>query len=100
MIEALSKVLHIQHYEEREQLLISLLDSSRHELETVCKDLSDSFIHCYKQCDTGKEKYGRFQVKWHELCSTFLCVDETQEQPVLSLSLWQSITFKKGSETL
>ena len=31
-----------------------------------------TFVHLYRQCSTGKEKFMRFQLEWHKHCSVFL----------------------------
>ena len=72
VVEKLSREPHMEYYPEREQLLASLLDSSYEELVTICAKLSDMFVCTYITCDTGREKYGRFQVEWHKCCSKFL----------------------------
>ena len=72
VVKCLSEELHMQHYPEREQLMISILDSSKEDMERICAGLADTFIELYIKCDKGKEKYGRFQVEWHQSCSKFL----------------------------
>lgn len=66
VVKRLSEELHMQHYPEREELMISILDSSKEDMERICADLADTFIELYMKCDKGKEKYGRFQVEWHQ----------------------------------
>ena len=73
VVKHLSEELHMQHYPEREQLMISILDSSKEDMERICAGLANTFIELYVKCDKGKEKYyGRFQVEWHQSCSKFL----------------------------
>ena len=72
VVKRLSEELHMQHHPEREQLMISILDSSKEDMERICAGLADTLIELYMKCDKGKEKYGRFQVEWHQSCSKFL----------------------------
>ena len=78
VVKHLSEELHMQHYPEREELMISILDSSKEDMERICAGLADTFIELYIKCDKGKEKYGRFQVEWHQSCSRFL-LDNSEE---------------------
>ena len=98
VIKHLAEQLHMQHYPEREELLVSLLDSSEEEMERICAGLASMFIELYTKCDSGKEKYGRFQVEWHKSCAKFL-LDTTEtydsESDLCSLpppSLWLFLT--------
>lgn len=63
VVKYLSEELHMQHYPEREELMISILDSSKEDMERICADLAHTFTELYIKCDKGKEKYGRFQVE-------------------------------------
>lgn len=95
VVKHLSEELHMQHYPEREELLIALLDSSRDDLERICAGLADIFIDLYKKCDKGKEKYGRLQVEWHKSCSRFLMdnIEEDEEESHMCLPrLWLLLT--------
>ena len=58
VVNDLSTKVHMHHYQEREELMISLVDSSGEELKTICTGLAKSFIELYAKCDKGKEKYG------------------------------------------
>ena len=44
-----------QHYPEREELMISILDSSKEDMERICAGLADTFIELYIKYDKGKE---------------------------------------------
>ena len=68
VVKQVPQELHMQHYPERAELLASLLDSCEEDLEKMCTSLAASFIELYNECS----KYGRFQLKWHSYCSTFL----------------------------
>ena len=97
VVNDLSTKMHMHHYQEREELMISLVDSSGEELKTICTGLAKSFIELYAKCDKGKEKYGRFQVEWHQSCSKFLLPIVEQKHVRLSDSpapeqLWLAIT--------
>ena len=98
VVKLLSKEGHMQHYPERCELLTSLLDSSADELQRICAGLAESFIDLYAKCSIGKEKYGRFQVEWHQYCSNFLLdpADDAADKlgaPALPLpKLWLSMT--------
>lgn len=72
VVRQVPEELHMQHYPERAELLASLFDSCGEDLENICTSLAASFIKLYLECSTGREKYGRFQVKWHSFCSKFL----------------------------
>ena len=76
VVNDLSTKMHMHHYQEREELMILLVDSSGEELKTICTGPAKSFIELYAKCDIGKEKYDRFQVKWHESCSKFAIVEQ------------------------
>ena len=39
---------------------------------TLVKGLTELFIRVYKSCQTGKDKYCRFQLEWHRQCSLLL----------------------------
>lgn len=47
----------------------------------------------YKPCDTGKEKYTRFVLQWHQHCSVFLMEPtDKQELEDSSLRIWLRLT--------
>ena len=93
VVKKLSEESHMQFYPEREQLLSSLLDSSGEEMAAICAGLADNFVCVYLNCDKGKEKYARFQVRWHQSCSKFLLpVDEHTTPSTISppIQLWHT----------
>ena len=97
VVNHLSEELHMQHYPEREELIMSLLDSSKEDMERICGGLAETFIELYMKCDKGKEKYGRFQVEWYQSCSRFLVdySDKDDQCDVCLLSppkLWLLLT--------
>ena len=98
VIQKLSAEQHIQEYPEREELLISLIDSSWGEMEAICTSLRESFIDLYRNCKHGREKYGRFQVHWHQYCSKFLhrkaCESDSMQTLWLSLTSCTSETVR------
>ena len=80
----LSEELHMQHYPEREELLTSLIDSSRDDMERIGAGLANTFVELNIKCNKGKEKYGRFQVEWHQSISLQVFIRYKQgriEQP-------------------
>ena len=38
-------------------------------MSTLVKSPTELFIRVYKSCQTGKDKYCRFQLEWHKQCS-------------------------------
>ena len=55
----------MQHYPEREQLLVSILNSSCYdEVVTICAALANIFMCTCMKCDIGQEKYAYFL--WHK----------------------------------
>ena len=95
VVTQLSNELHMRHYCEREELFTSLLDSSTEELKSICSSLAATFVEIYRKCEKGKEKYGRFQVEWHQSCSIFMLDGSTSEaiaSKCSSAELWSRIT--------
>ncbi len=37
----------------------------------------EAFVQIYKSCDQGKEKFMKFQLEWHKMCSIFLLPSST-----------------------
>ena len=76
-------------------MLTSIIDSSWNDLKEICVYLQDMFANLYLECDTGKEKFATFQVKWYKKSSAFLSA-----QPPLSeetslktpIKLWLQLT--------
>ena len=71
VISTVSKEDHIHIYKERDMLWNSL-QSAQPLMSTLVKGLTEIFIHVYKSCQTGKDKYCRFQLEWHKQCSLLL----------------------------
>ena len=71
VIDSVSKQKHIHVFEERGKLWNSL-QSAQSLMFTLVKGLTELFIHVYKSCQTGKDKYCRFQLEWHRQCSLLL----------------------------
>ena len=55
--------------------------------DSLCRALMEhhitTFVDLYNQCSTGKEKYLRFQLKWHSHCSIFLLPKDVDVESVL-----------------
>ncbi len=45
--------------------------------------LGETFVQIYKSCDQGKEKFMKFQLEWHKMCSIFLLPSSTAVSVVL-----------------
>ena len=71
VIDIVSKEDHIHVYKEREKLWSSL-QGAQSLMSTLVKGLAELFIRVYKSCQTGKDKYCRFQLEWHKQCSMLL----------------------------
>ena len=71
VIDSVSKQKHIHVFEERGKLWNSL-QSAQSLMFTLVKGLTELFIRVYKSCQTGKDKYCRFQLEWHRQCSLLL----------------------------
>ena len=71
VIAIVNKEDHIHMFEERKKLWSSL-QSAQLLMSTLVKGLTEMFIHIYKSCQTGKDKYSRFQLDWHKQCSLLL----------------------------
>ena len=71
VIAIVNKEDHIHMFEERKKLWSSL-QSAQLLMSTLVKGLTELFIHIYKSCQTGKDKYSRFQLDWHKQCSLLL----------------------------
>ena len=77
VINIVTKEVHIHVYKERE--LWSSLQSAQSLMSTLVKGLTELFIRVYKSCQTGKDKYCRFQLEWHKQCSLLLKDEVDQE---------------------
>ena len=66
VITVVTKEDHVHLYKEREMFWISL-----HSAQSM-STLIELFIHVYKSCQTGKDKYCGFQLEWHKQCSLLL----------------------------
>ena len=85
VISIVTQENHIHLYKEREKLWSSL-QSAQSLMSTLVKGLTELFIRVYKSCQTGKDKYCRFQLEWHRQCSLLLKdhVDQGCRQKYLS----------------
>ena len=52
----------MQYYPERQELMVSLLDSSEEEMERLCAGLVDTSIEPYDKCDKGRKSM--VDLKW------------------------------------
>ena len=68
---------HVHLFKDRDTLW-SVLRLQESLLTTIFRGLVEIFIHVFKSCEKGKDKYSRFQLEWHKHCSTLLTenVDE------------------------
>ena len=71
VINIVTKEVHIHVYKEREKLWSSLQNAQSLMLILV-QGLTELFIRVYRSCQTGKDKYRRFQLEWHKQCSLLL----------------------------
>lgn len=55
-------------------------------LESIIIYHRDVFTSCYDDCSKGKEKYLRFQLEWHNLCSVFLLSKKYETCSILNSS--------------
>lgn len=62
---------HVHVFKDRETLW-NLLQQQQSLLSTVFKGLVEIFLHIFKSCEKGKDKYSKFQVEWHLHCSMLL----------------------------
>ena len=44
----------------------------------ICKDLGELYCTTYSLCDSGKDKYARFQLEWYKKCSFLLLEDPAE----------------------
>ena len=68
-------------FEERGQF-VQTLGRSKDDLKLLCKAMIGDFCRVYESCDSGKDKYTRFVLEWHQHCSSFLM--EPANAPKLS----------------
>lgn len=71
VVNVVTKEDHVHLYKEREKIWSSL-QSAQPLMSTLVKGLTELFIRVYKSCQTGKDKYCRFQLEWHKQCSLLL----------------------------
>ena len=64
--------LHMHVYKDRLALFQELCSAHVSKLKSLCHHLTELFVATYTECDKGKDKYARFQVKWHESSAQFL----------------------------
>ena len=67
----LDKQLHFTVFEERSRF-VQALSSSKDDLKVLCKAMIGDFCCMYESCGSGKDKYTRFVLQWHQHCSSFL----------------------------
>lgn len=62
---------HIHVFKQHE-ILWNKLQQQQSLLAAIFNGLVETFIHSFKCCEKGKDKYCRFQVEWHNQCSVLL----------------------------
>ena len=94
VIQTLSGELHLFEYPERSEMLTSIIDSSWNDLKEICVCLQNLFANLYLECDSGREKFATFQVKWHKQSAVFLSVQLPPEDSFLRvpIKLWLQLT--------
>ena len=71
ILAQLDKQLHFTVFQERDQF-VQTLSRSKDDLKLLCKAVIADFCRVYESCDSGKDKYTRFVLQWHQHCSSFL----------------------------
>lgn len=94
ILAQLDKQLHFTVFQERCQFLQTLV-RSKDDLKLLCKAMIGDFCRVYESCDSGKEKYTRFVLQWHQHCSSFL-MEPTNTQghdADNSQQLWHKLSY-------
>jgi hypothetical protein len=94
VIQTLSGELHLFEFPERGEVLISIIDSSWSDLKKICVCLQNMFANLYLECDSGREKFATFQVRWHSKSAVFLSAQLPPEDSFLNvpIKLWLQLT--------
>ena len=71
VISSIDKQNHIHLFKEREALW-NTIRQEKPLLKIVVKGLVNLFMKVYRSCETGKDKYSRFQLEWYWQCSHLL----------------------------
>ena len=93
--QQLSKQLHFSVFEERGRFLCELFSSHKSELLQLCTALVDDFCCIYENCAVGKDKCSRFNMQWHNHCSTLLIEPtstESASQENESTQVWSTLS--------
>ena len=69
--------------------IIQMLLREKDLLSSLIEYHQTIFINLYHECSTGKEKYLRFQLEWHNHCSVLLLSYDSTVEKEITLSLWQ-----------
>ena len=95
VMQTLSGELHFIEFPERGEVMASIIDSSWDDLKEVCVCVRNMFASLYLECDSGREKFATFQVKWHEKSSLYLSGQAPPEDSSLSATIsiiWLELT--------
>ena len=92
VVSAVSSEHHMRIFKDRGDLW-ELLKSDQLFMGLV-KQLVLLFVRIYQLCQTGKDKYSRFQVEWHKQCSSLL-QDQCLQKELLEIhQQWLSYCAK------
>ena len=78
VIDVVSKETHLRLYKDR-GIFWSLLSTDSNMMSTLVQSLQSLFIHLYKKCQVGKDKYCRLQLEWLRECSVLLQSEGTSK---------------------
>ena len=90
--------LHMHVHQDRLSLFRELTSIHSASVKVLCNCLTEVFVAAYKECDKGKDKYSRFQVKWHDKIAQFLLEPSTPTQSD-SHGLWAHISTSASCES-
>ena len=93
--------LHMHVYKDRLELFQELCSAHVSRLKSLCHHLTELFVAMYTECDKGKDKYARFQVKWHESSAQFLLEPTTTSSTPIASGchiLWDHVCTSASLE--
>ena len=82
VVSNVSSEHHVHIFKDREHLWESLQSAKM--FPSLLEQLVILFVRIYTSCQTGKDKYSRFQVEWHKQCSSML-QDQCQQEELLKI---------------
>ena len=92
--------LHMHVYGDRLALFKELCSAYASRLKSMCHHLTELFVATYMECDKGKDKYARFQVRWHESTARFLLEPtNTSSSPSGSHIIWDHVSTSASLES-